>query len=515
MPNSTVIKLSPFHRPDNLKLPGFRLSVLMVLLNGMTKAIHRQLHILAFPSLAPKSQLLAFLDDVVLKIQSTADTLSQRSLSILGRSLVVNYLILSRIWHAIRILAVPPSFFASIRSVIIQFLKQRSFPAVSFDTCQRPRKEGGLSILDPATQHAALQLRWLTPLLEGASDESSPAVVDCQSFVPNILQHCLRTFSEVSSHILPLVFPETRTPAIKSFGCFRSLFRSFDQIGFGIDWSSFNATMVLELPLNRICDTLNLYANGREHSLWFRILVKHVYTIDPPSGLLKRKPVLPRARFRNSILRYAELIQNQAIRVHDFFLPFTEHQASPSPAPVRPLLYPPPIPDFHRIISPVLPDGTLLLAMTTKWFRSCALSPLEALSAHYPTGSSAAWNRFWRSSFPQRAHTILWRLYHHKLPCRARLHRLIPSRITDEHCVLCGGIDDDEHFLWSCPSKRPFWNTLASRFLRDPPSLQYDYLLMNGVRKPQLLSDLKLSPFDLIGCAILALWQAHRMLYNG
>lgn len=50
---------------------------------------------------------------------------------------------------------------------------------------------------------------------------------------------------------------------------------------------------------------------------------------------------------------------------------------------------------------------------------------------------------------------------------------------------------------------------MASRFLRDPPSLQYDHLLMNGLRKPQLLFDLKLSPFDLIGCAILALWQAH------
>ncbi|KAG1136066.1 hypothetical protein G6F37_012764 [Rhizopus arrhizus] len=32
---------------------------------------------------------------------------------------------------------------------------------------------------------------------------------------------------------------------------------------------------------------------------------------------------------------------------------------------------------------------------------------------------------------------------------------------------------------------------------------------MNGLRKPQLLSGLNLSPFDLIECAILALWQAH------
>ncbi|RCH95956.1 hypothetical protein CU097_013998 [Rhizopus azygosporus] len=44
-------------------------------------------------------------------------------------------------------------------TIVDQFINPKSFSKVSFDTCQRPRKEDGLAALDPATQLHALQLR--------------------------------------------------------------------------------------------------------------------------------------------------------------------------------------------------------------------------------------------------------------------------------------------------------------------------------------------------------------------
>ncbi|KAG1556539.1 hypothetical protein G6F47_000932 [Rhizopus delemar] len=112
-----------------------------------------------------------------------------------------------------------------------QSLPSRSILLGDFNQiCQRSRKEGGLTILDPGTQHVALQLRWLQPLLLPSSD--SPYY---DTFISDILRHCLRLFSVSPSHILSLLLPNMRSNAIKSFNCFSSLFRTMDKIDYKIN----------------------------------------------------------------------------------------------------------------------------------------------------------------------------------------------------------------------------------------------------------------------------------------
>ncbi|KAG1322593.1 hypothetical protein G6F63_013324 [Rhizopus arrhizus] len=205
---------------------------------------------LGYPLTSTNHQLSSFLDNILLKLQQRAQMLAQRNLSILGRSLVTNTLLLGPLWHAIRVLAVPQSYLGKIRSTIIQFLARKNFPAVSFQTCQRSRKEGGLAILDPGIQHAALQLRWLQPLLLPSSD---PPYYD--TFISDILRHCLRLFSVSPSHILPLLLPNMRSNIIKSFGCFSSLFKTMDKIDYKIDWQAFDIRMINELPLTQVFST--------------------------------------------------------------------------------------------------------------------------------------------------------------------------------------------------------------------------------------------------------------------
>jgi hypothetical protein len=41
---------------------------------------------------------------------------------------------------------------------------------------------------------------------------------------------------------------------------------------------------------------------------------------------------------------------------------------------------------------------------------------------------------------------------------------------------MCGAIETDEHFLWSCLVKRPIWDTLAQRFLVQSSLLSFDQI---------------------------------------
>ncbi|KAG0943579.1 hypothetical protein G6F29_006854 [Rhizopus arrhizus] len=63
--------------------------------------------------------------------------------------------------------------------------------------------------------------------------------------------------------------------------------------------------------------------------------------------------------------------------------------------------------DFDNILDSLLPDETLAASLNTKWIRESQLSHLSTLPTSYPRASPLAWRRFWKASFPHRAHTLL------------------------------------------------------------------------------------------------------------
>ncbi|KAG1447731.1 hypothetical protein G6F46_011335 [Rhizopus delemar] len=114
---------------------------------------------------------------------------------------------------------------------------------------------------------------------------------------------------------------------------------------------------------------------------------------------------------------------------------------------------PRPEPKFNSLVSTPLPDGTPI--ENYQQHRSVLLT--TSLSSHYPRASKSSWTEFWHASIPHPVRTMLWRLYHSKLPTRSRLHKIMPTTITDERC---GAIESDEHLLWSCLLQQPMWDTL-------------------------------------------------------
>ncbi|KAG1040711.1 hypothetical protein G6F43_012236 [Rhizopus delemar] len=244
---------------------------------------------------------------------------------------------------------------------MIQFLARKSFPAVSFQTCQRSRKEGGLAILDLGTQHAALQLRWLQPLLLPSSD-----LPYYDTFISNILRHCLRLFSVSPSHILLLLLPNMRSSTIKFFGCFNSLFKTMDKIDYNIDWQAFDIHMVSELPLTQVCPYLLLPNQVFKASYWSGILAKHVYEFDMACGKFRGRSPTPSDPFRSKNKNYPEQLQLCRIQETTFFQQFKyPHNSIHMISSVLPL---PALTetDFDNILDSLLPDGTPIASLNTK-----------------------------------------------------------------------------------------------------------------------------------------------------
>ncbi|KAG1171230.1 hypothetical protein G6F36_011790 [Rhizopus arrhizus] len=165
--------------------------------------------------------------------------------------------------------------------------------------------------------------------------------------------------------------------------------------------------------------------------------------------------------------------------------------------------------DFDNILDSLLPDGTPIASLKTKWFREPQLPHSSTFPASYPRASPTAWRLFWKASIPHRAHTLLWRLYHHKMPCKERLYQLIPNRFPDPGCVYCGGVDSEEHFVWSCPFKHEIWQTISSRFFVDPAKLTYSLIQLPPSSDLEVAPSLSVTYLDIIASVLLSLWQLH------
>ncbi|KAG0759779.1 hypothetical protein G6F24_008818 [Rhizopus arrhizus] len=84
-----------------------------------------------------------------------------------------------------------------LRTVI--FLKQKNFPHVKFQDCQRPRNEGGIAIMDLSTQHSALQIRWHIPLILSSDPAPTP-----ESFDTSFMKYTLCALSTVDEKLTPI-----------------------------------------------------------------------------------------------------------------------------------------------------------------------------------------------------------------------------------------------------------------------------------------------------------------------
>lgn len=131
---------------------------------------------LGYPICSSSSQRNHAFTHLYNSIQHACSIHSQRQLSIRGRATVLNSLILSKLWHVLRLASFTKTQLISLRSLGTKFINHHIFPRITFPTMCLSRKQGGLGVLDIVQQQAALQWRWLSPLFTTLSLPTTPLI---------------------------------------------------------------------------------------------------------------------------------------------------------------------------------------------------------------------------------------------------------------------------------------------------------------------------------------------------
>ncbi|KAG0930594.1 hypothetical protein G6F32_011943 [Rhizopus arrhizus] len=140
------------------------------------------LRYLGFPVISSITQRRYFETQLIQTIKTQCGIYSQRNLSLRGRVVLANSVILSKLWYTLRVTSFPKSFYSQIRSVMYQFICRSIKPGFKYALLCRSIADGGLGLLDPLIQQRSLQRRWISQLLQ-PDDSFSCSQIFLKDFV--------------------------------------------------------------------------------------------------------------------------------------------------------------------------------------------------------------------------------------------------------------------------------------------------------------------------------------------
>lgn len=158
------------------------------------------------------------------EIQLLCQLHAQHNLSMRGRITVLNTLILSKLWHVLRLFTFNQKEFYTIQQICAAFVNRNAKTTrFSFHALTQPRSKGDIGLLDPKLQAHALQWRWLHP--QQPTFRLLPALP--------ILRFTLNVFlnsSRFPSFLWSLLFPRCRPSTVPTTGPVTNILRSVDSI---------------------------------------------------------------------------------------------------------------------------------------------------------------------------------------------------------------------------------------------------------------------------------------------
>ncbi|CDH53913.1 hypothetical protein RO3G_14532 [Lichtheimia corymbifera JMRC:FSU:9682] len=393
---------------------------------------------LGYPLTSSKHQLELFLDQLLQDLTSACNQHSQRTLSIRGRATVANSLILSRIWHVLRLTPTTTVFLNQLKSVIGKFLMRNIFPRVAFTTLCRSRSHGGIGILDPVTQQSALQTRWIQELLSFSTDEWSPHT---HVLYHHLLRDC--RFASGTIHTL-LRCPGARKPRTNEVSISTLIYRTMDLIPTSWDTIQPSPATCLILPLNAIW-----YASAESTSFrqpgFKNLLVGDLFVLEENENYsLRLRTSADGCHYPILLSRFRSYLAQNQLQLHPYFARLCDHTH---------------VTHIHTHTSPRLQDTSPLLSsfvqvMDGKMWRSKAYR--KFIAPDTPSdNSSVSWTTFWHTPMHHTARNVWFRLLHGRIPTSSRVHHYAPDFVTSPLCRICSTTsDDDFHFLMGCPKKR-------------------------------------------------------------
>ena len=106
------------------------------------------------------------------KMENHAKIQNQRHLSLKGKTIIINTILLSKLWYVGNVSPIPKDLLPEINKIIFQFLWNNKNPEpIARETLFLPRERGGLGILVPSIQSQALRTKF--PLQLGKENNTN------------------------------------------------------------------------------------------------------------------------------------------------------------------------------------------------------------------------------------------------------------------------------------------------------------------------------------------------------
>ncbi|KAG1051287.1 hypothetical protein G6F43_006496 [Rhizopus delemar] len=394
---------------------------------------HTSVRYLGYPLYHTTAQLDSFLQDLLLKIKRQNSILRERHLSVRGSSIVANTLILSRLWHLLRVVLVPSKWLPEVRSVVRRFVAP-FWPASSWETMYLPRKHGGLGL---------------------------PSKYD---FLTPWLQRSIQLYTGHSSPLPFLLFPSVylslvrKVPTLKRLGV---LVKKLPRIVPNPRWS---LRLLLDLPLSS-CLLHNPPISGRisnviPSSLPLRYTLSDVAIWHSSiNQLVVRTTTSTHAR---AVIRelFPSSGQADATIRFDWYIKVSQDPPSmPASTTMHSDTWPPQLSYWcyrsvpHKQV-PVVSISPMELRRS--WYPALAGSR-RILRPPYRVATGlripvSSWKEFWTFDIPSSAFTPWWRLLHDSLLVASTLHRRNVTSCASPVCRIChSGAEDTFHFVVGCP----------------------------------------------------------------
>ena len=103
--------------------------------------------------------------ECIQKMENNAKVQNQRHLSLKGKTIIINRILLSKLWYVCSVFPLPKDLLSEINKIIFKFLWNNKNPEpIARETLFLPTERGDLGILVPSIESQALRTKFLLQL---------------------------------------------------------------------------------------------------------------------------------------------------------------------------------------------------------------------------------------------------------------------------------------------------------------------------------------------------------------
>jgi hypothetical protein len=464
---------------------------------------------LGYPIYVSVQQRDSFISDLTAKIKAQVDFFMTRKISMYGRAKVANTMILSKLWHILRLTPIPKAAINKINSIIYQYIVDEKNLQIKKDVYYLPREEGGLGLLHVGAQQHSLQTRYIRALVSNNQQKVIP------SFLFNLMAQALQLETNNPHTQIIMLFPDTRYKSNLKEGALKLILETMDTISQqcnpNLEEIELSASNCMSLPISAICKSWQ-----DEEELRFiqqptskRSQVQTFFNLDPSTGSIS---------FKTRTECDSPYLLAKIKRLHNsnqlqFFGFFTKHLQPETTQTQQPDTFAPLLKQYHY-------NDKVIWNCHSKEIRTLFTNnlPLTLPKGFNKLIPQQQWKLFYKTPMHQSARNIWYKLIHNKLPTRQMLFQCQVTSVENDKCIQCNEIEDARHLLISCPIKHDVWRAIFVEHVSDPTTTN-PHRIYNDIKNLSLTRYLLFKPamkfniFDFFGTILRAIWAHHFLVF--